>query len=394
MTKNFYSIKLIIKGMKGACKMAEQILFGKCVAEGSGYDVGRGYAEQLRLNGLLREINLVAEDREVTGDALRERQRLLYAVCPGIEAEVAGVCDGLKVRPGRLSVFQEYVACAGRCSQIAALPPITADGHLYLGRSYEFGYKDELCLCVTRRDDLPAQAGFSLMLFGRMDGMNDRGLCVTMSSCAFRQQPEGYGVWFPILLRALLDRCATVGEASDLLRELPIRANDNLLLADAGGHARIAELFSSRTEKRLNLIDGEEFLVATNHYQSEAMRPYDNHRGRHSVRRWKTARQTLLQNRGRMTEERMKELLERRMPDGVSCPYYEDGLGTLRSMVFDVTAGRLQVCYGMPCRENWEEITLEDPCENRVFQVTVENEYAGNPQEFWKMLPPGDLDGK
>ena len=85
MTKNFYSIKLIIKGMKGACKMAEQILFGKCVAEGSGYDVGRGYAEQLRLNGLLREINLVAEDREVTGEALRERQRLLYAVCPGIE---------------------------------------------------------------------------------------------------------------------------------------------------------------------------------------------------------------------------------------------------------------------------------------------------------------------
>ena len=101
----------------------------------------------------------------------------------------------LGVRPGRLAIFSDRCCQPGRCSQIAALPAITRDGHLYLARSYEYGFADELCLCVTRVAGSPAQAGFSLLLFGRMDGMNDRGLCVTMSTCSFLQPAEGEGLW-------------------------------------------------------------------------------------------------------------------------------------------------------------------------------------------------------
>lgn len=369
--------------------MKKEIQFGTCTAEGTGYQVGLQYARQLQQNDLLRRINILPPERGVDEAALREKLRLLEAAIPGIGEEIAGACDGLHLPPRRLAVFADDVIQPGRCSQIAALPAITADGHLYLGRSYEFGLEDELCLCVTRVQGQPAQAGFSLMMFGRMDGMNDRGLAVTMSTCSFLQPAAGEGLWFPLVLRALLQRCATVEEASLLLRELPIRSNDNLLIADAEGHACVVELHSAVDGKRVSFRSAEDYLVATNHYQNPDMLCYDQHRGLHSVLRWRAACESMEGNRGRVDEAVMKPLLETPMPQGVCCSYYSDGLGTLRSMLFDVTERKLQVCFGAPAREKWAPVALDRPCENRVFEVSVENEAPEDPAAFWRFLPPG-----
>nr|WP_286172681.1 C45 family peptidase [Acetanaerobacterium sp. MSJ-12] len=368
------------------------VLFGSLVAEGSRYQVGQAYAAQLRQNPLLRQINLLPEGEEVTGPALRAKMRLLEAAIPGLGEEIAGTSEALGIRPGRLAIFSDRCCQPGRCSQIAALPAITRDGHLYLARSYEYGFADELCLCVTRAAGSPAQAGFSLLLFGRMDGMNDRGLCVTMSTCSFLQPAEGEGLWFPVVLRALLERCATVAEASDLLAQLPLRTNDVFLLADRGGRARVAEMASVGGAHHLSFRDSERWLVATNHYQNEEMRPFDNHRGRHSVRRWKIARRALEEGAGRLDEAALKALLERPMPGGVACPYYQDGLGTLRSMLFDVTAGRLEVCFGAPTGAGWTPVSLQAARENRTFSVEVESCAPQDPASFWTFLPPGDED--
>ena len=373
--------------------MKKRVLYGSVVAAGSRYQVGQAYAAQLRQNPLLRKINLLPEGEAVTGPALRQKLRLLEEAVPGLAEEIAGTSDALGVQPGRLAVFADRCCQPGRCSQIAALPAITRDNHLYLARSYEYGFEDELCLCVTRAAGSPAQAGFSLLLFGRMDGMNDRGLCVTMSTCSFLQPAEGDGLWFPIVLRALLERCATVAEASDLLAALPLRTNDVFLLADRDGHARVAEMASRGGTHRLSFRDSGDWLVATNHYQNPDMRPFDNHRGRHSVRRWKIARHALEEGRGRLDEAALKTLLEQPMPAGVACPYYQDGLGTLRSLLFDVTAGRLQVCFGAPTRAGWTPVSLQAPCENRVFSVAVESRFPQDPASFWTFLPPGDDDG-
>lgn len=375
--------------------MADHLQFGKYVAEGTAYEVGKECARQLRKNARLQKSGVCPKEQEIRGESLRNRQKLLEEVCPGILEEIQGVCDELKIPLGRMMVFQDFAmtpAEGGQCSQVAALPSITADGSLLVGRSYEYDLTDELCLCVTRAENKPAHAGFSLFLFGRTDGMNDRGLCVTMSSCAYMQRPSGTGVLFPMVIRALLDRCATVEDAVYLLKQIPICSNDNILVADAKGNAKIAEICSFGRTKRISFREGEEFLAATNHYQNPDMLEFDNHRGRHSVRRWRTACETLSRYRGEATEEVMKTLLEKRMPEGLACPYYYDGLGTLRSMFFNVTAGKLQVCYGMPERENWSAVALDAPCENIIFDVAVENEFAENPKEFWKTLPPGDLD--
>ncbi|UNK16203.1 C45 family peptidase [Paenibacillus sp. N3/727] len=54
--------------------------------------------------------------------------------------------------------------------------------------------------------------GFSLQNAGRMDGMNEYGLVVSMSSTAYLKPLEWDGCEFWIAIRAILDRCNNFGE--------------------------------------------------------------------------------------------------------------------------------------------------------------------------------------
>jgi len=54
------------------------------------------------------------------------------------------------------------------------LPGLTASGHVLLGRSYAFDdTMDDLQLCTTRVAGKYAHVGFSLLLLGRLDGLNE-----------------------------------------------------------------------------------------------------------------------------------------------------------------------------------------------------------------------------
>lgn len=76
------------------------------------------------------------------------------------------------------------------------------------------------------------------------------------------------------------------------------------------------------------------------------------------------------------------------MPKGVCCPFYEDGLGTLHSMVFDTTEISVQVCFGAASPQKWETISFNSPCENSKIQVPINNEFPLNPKTFWEHLNP------
>jgi predicted choloylglycine hydrolase len=80
--------------------------------------------------------------------------------------------------------------------------------------------------------------GVSDCLWGLVDGMNDAGLAVSL---AFGGRPavgEGFGI--PIVVRYLLEACATVSEVRQRLKGIPIQVSYNLTFADAGGSALTA----------------------------------------------------------------------------------------------------------------------------------------------------------
>jgi predicted choloylglycine hydrolase len=80
--------------------------------------------------------------------------------------------------------------------------------------------------------------GTSDMLWGLLDGMNDDGLAVSLTFGGRPDAGEGFGI--PIVLRYVLETCATVEQAVSALRQIPISQSYNVALLDsAGGHATV-----------------------------------------------------------------------------------------------------------------------------------------------------------
>ena len=80
--------------------------------------------------------------------------------------------------------------------------------------------------------------GTSDMLWGLLDGMNEDGLAASLTFGGRPNVGEGFGI--PIVLRYVLETCATVEQAVGALRPIPIAQSYNVALVDsAGDHATV-----------------------------------------------------------------------------------------------------------------------------------------------------------
>ena len=73
---------------------------------------------------------------------------------------------------------------------------------------------------------------------GRLDGMNQHGLTIGLHLVKVRPR---FPLTSTLLVRRVLDSCATTAEAIDLLRRLPHAMKYNYSLLDAGGVAAVVE---------------------------------------------------------------------------------------------------------------------------------------------------------
>jgi predicted choloylglycine hydrolase len=75
--------------------------------------------------------------------------------------------------------------------------------------------------------------GMSDCLWGLLDGINDAGLAVSLTFGGRRDVGDGFGI--PVVVRYLLEVCATVDEAREALARIPVHAAQNLTLLDRSG---------------------------------------------------------------------------------------------------------------------------------------------------------------
>jgi len=99
--------------------------------------------------------------------------------------------------------------------------------------------------------------GTSDCLWGLLDGMNEDGLAVSLTFGGRRVLGDGFGI--PLVLRYLLETCATVAEAVTVLARLPYALAHNLTLVDRAGEVVTAYLSPDREP----IV--RPFPVATNH---------------------------------------------------------------------------------------------------------------------------------
>lgn len=356
---------------------------------GSDYAIGQAQAAAIRqIPGWLEFLR--SAPQVFDSQTLPAIQSIYRRHCPGLVEEIAGLADGLQLPPERILYYAATTLRTGHCAQIAVLPQASADGHTRVARSYEFSdSQDDFRLCLTRPAGRYAHLGASTLLFGRGDGLNEHGLCVTITAGGIpvgnapgQPHPVEDGLQFWAAVRAVLENCRTVDEALAWLAEFPLATNTIFLLTDRSGQtARVEAFGSKRAITRRGPESAEGYLFATNHYLTPEMQPYHGAIMNNSAVRAARIASTLAAHAPRITPENLRGLLTEHYPDGLCCHYYDGYFGTLRSMLFDLTRAEVQVCFGSPQANPWHTFRLDGMPPFAAFEASLPKEIV--PPDFY-----------
>lgn len=372
----------------------KETTFIHAVCEGSAYDVGRMQGEIIQQIPPLKQWMCSQAEHAPTGDAAAVMKQC-DRFCPGLNEELQGCADALGAPVAQIVYYLESFLRVTHCSHFAALPSITANKHLLIGRNYDFNdTMDDMTIFSTRVSGKAAHVGTSSLWFGRNDGLNEHGFAVTMSAGSVppvgrfpgMTPPIQDGFMFWALVRTLLDQCKTVNDALKLIDEFPCCGNPALILADRQGTAAVVEIWgANHAVKQINAASAEQFLCATNHFTLPEIAPFAPYQMRHSKTRYDTITSRLRQAAPNITPETMRSLLSEPYPAGLCAHYYEEYFGTLHSMILDVTTGVAEVCFGSPHVNIWRTFDPLHPAASGEFAVTLPIEHPT--PDFWERLP-------
>ncbi len=105
------------------------------------------------------------------------------------------------------------------------------------------------------------------------EGINEFGLVAAMTFVIPKIDEITAGINSVFLVRYILEKCKTVKEGLNALKNLPIASNCNILLADLNGDMLVAEcnpkkIIVRQPHKNRN---GNDFIVSVNHFSSTEM---------------------------------------------------------------------------------------------------------------------------
>jgi predicted choloylglycine hydrolase len=296
---------------------------------GSSYDVGRQMAEGFRKTSRGRAYGRRRERRPFAF-SLRNAQAALQTWAPNIWEELHGLADGLKIPFER--AVAEYSNARLR------YPPrgcsaVMSDG-LY-GRNYDYDVRHyDRILVAIQPAGVHASLGFADRFTGRLDGFNEHALCVGLHQV-------NNGAWQPglsciLIVRMVLDQCATTREAIALLRRIPHGGGYNYSLMDAAGAAAVVEAAPASVAVR----EGGP-LGCSNHFLSPALQAYN----RRNPGSWRHLPPLEAFARQQLPADRLFKALN----DSLSPVFdhrYSSGSGTLHTIVCMPAARRMLVGVG------------------------------------------------
>jgi predicted choloylglycine hydrolase len=233
-----------------------------------------------------------------------------------------------------LALYRPTPYMAG-CTQAVRPKP-----HPFLVRNYDYHpHACEATFVRTRWMGTTVVAA-SECLWGVLDGINEHGLSVALSFGGSTVVGDGFGV--PLILRYVLESCASVADARKVLRRVPSHMAYNVSLVDSSGAFAVAYL---RPGTDTVLVRE---AVATNHQKAVE---WPEHAARtRSVERKREVRRAL---RG---AEDSEELVDFFLTPPLFVTDYEHWHGTLYTALYVPEEGSLQVYWpGASVRQTIDE---------------------------------------
>lgn len=220
----------------------------------------------------------------------KESEALLRTYFPEVCEEIRGVSDtiGADYLP-----FASWMLCMGCCmynleyNHPMEIRGCTAfaysrNGNFIYGRNNDLppclrdGCKSEIYALNNGKRFMITTSSF----INGEEGLNEHGLAVAMTFVMtdLRKIQPGFNSCF--LVRYLLERADTAGQAVSLLMNLPVASNCNILLADPRGHMVVVECTPKLKKIReAEHFHGDQIVCTVNSFTSEEMQPYDDTNG-------------------------------------------------------------------------------------------------------------------
>jgi hypothetical protein len=323
----------------------------------------------------------------VQRDAPEFSERLVgIAAGAGVRLDSLYLLNGLEAfmcsLSGNLAQEARMEAAAGAasaCSAVAVRGLRTTDGAPIIARNFD--YLPLVQPFYVLRECRP-ERGFRSIEFtaaplaGAIDGMNERGLCITYNY-AYAMDIGPPSSTISMAISKALARCSTVEEAAALLAHHPRNGAGLLMLADATGDIAAVELSSSHTAVR-RAGDGEDVLCHSNSYATEAMQRIEAPANAYySQRVPKPLRGSRVLESSDRRDERFAELLGKTeqfdgpalqavMSDhgpgdkGTACTpcMHSDYWNTTACLHFYPRERRMRVAYDSACRAQFADFAL------------------------------------
>ncbi|MFP4461596.1 MAG: C45 family autoproteolytic acyltransferase/hydrolase [Thermotogota bacterium] len=351
--------------------------------------MGRKFGELAVQNKAFREFVLYRPDfaKDIPPQALNHVIKFIDKHCPNINEEIHGMADVLGVKPADISYYLFSYKFKGSCSHLGLSRRCTENNHTLLARSYEFS--DEVTDCIfadIQEDGYARHMGFASIVFGRLDGMNEHGLAVTMTAGIPPLEEFGEeGSMFWTVLRKVLDTCKDIHEAWEVINSIPSGFCPTYLVADQQGEIMLVEQTPDKIQRKIITKESPEHLLAdTNHFNLESMIPLRKHVFKQSIHRYEKILKTFEDN-SPYTIEQIQSLLTSRYPEGLSAPYFKEYFGSLWSCIYDCESRTIRIRRGNHSNE-WQQVSFDKPIQEDVQVLPVELMDEIAPKTFWEKI--------
>jgi predicted choloylglycine hydrolase len=261
---------------------------------------------------------------------IRNEERQYAKFSPALWDEIGGLADGLGIPMERAVVYfgnSGLRPATGGCSA-AMSPGVYGRNYDYKPRHYDARF------ALIQASGSHASIGASENLTGRLDGMNAHGLAIGLH--LVRTRPKYPGLSCAVIVRIILDQCATTAEAVALLRRLPHAMAYNYSLLDAHDSAAVVEAVPGSVAVRTG-----PWMACTNHFQSPLLRSL-NRRPAHSQGRLPPLEAWAA---GGLSTEEMFTALNRSTSPAFHHGYRQ-GAGTLHTIVGEPAKKRILIGIG------------------------------------------------
>jgi isopenicillin-N N-acyltransferase-like protein len=318
-------------------------------------------ATQRHLPRVMEELRGVAEGSGIPLDDLflMSVEELLYEEVRGTTSPPAPllVGEGNSLLPspvGRRAGDEGHKGC----SDLAAAPPATRDGHVWLAHNNDLGPDARAHLFVTklRVEGEPEILAVTVGGWFISIGMNSAGLALTGNQLSANDSRAG--IPRLLLVREILAQTTLEDALAAALHPARASSYNNII---AARDTRIVNVEGSATAAALTWSrDTDGALVHTNHYLDETMRRYeaDTAAVAMSASRCARAFDYAQKYRGKLDFE----ICARFVRDHVYAPWsvckHAGQSVTVFSALIDLTEEKMWLAAGNPCQNHFELYTL------------------------------------